>query len=219
VLDPVVCIVTVKGHSWVDGRVDAVLAALGEFGMSMSRVAAAELIDERVHWVATQMRVTPAAARRYLTDEAIAGLAESIAVSAAHETPGADVIAAPRTCQVPVALLGRCVAALAEAIQVRLAERDDVDHLRTMVQQLAQALSAVGQVVADQPGEIGDTDLVVMLPPGPLHRAARYLEAAAALADDGFIPPAFDPTEADSLADAFRQDAASLRTLASLGEL
>ena len=33
---------------WVDGRVDVLLAALHDLGMSVSRAAAAELIGERV---------------------------------------------------------------------------------------------------------------------------------------------------------------------------
>jgi hypothetical protein len=37
--------------SWVDGRVDALLTALHELGMSASRTAATELIHERVRWV------------------------------------------------------------------------------------------------------------------------------------------------------------------------
>ena len=34
--------------SWVDGRVDTLLAALHDLGMSISRAAATELINERV---------------------------------------------------------------------------------------------------------------------------------------------------------------------------
>jgi hypothetical protein len=64
--------------SWVDGRVDALLAALHEFGMSVSRAAAMELIHEHVQWVSSQMGISPTAARRYLTDEALADLARTI---------------------------------------------------------------------------------------------------------------------------------------------
>lgn len=47
---------------WIDARVDVLLTELSDLGMSMSRVAAAELIRERVEWVATQMRIGKAAA-------------------------------------------------------------------------------------------------------------------------------------------------------------
>src|SRR5665811_2620201 len=131
------------------------------------------------------MGISPAAARRYLTDDALADLARTMAFSVADETPGADVIESARTAAVPLPILGRCIAGLAEAIQIRLRERDDVDHLRTTVAQLAHALSAVGQVTADAtsaaeiPG--GATQAVVMMPPGLVNRAARYLVAAAVL--------------------------------------
>ena len=58
--------------AWTEGRVDALLAALDSYGMSMSPAAAEDLIVERVDAVAQLMRATKATARRYLTDEAIA---------------------------------------------------------------------------------------------------------------------------------------------------
>lgn len=64
-----------RRRSWLDGRVDVLLAALDEHGMDTSRVAASELIQERVEWVAAHMGITPATARRYLTDEAVRDLA------------------------------------------------------------------------------------------------------------------------------------------------
>ena len=197
---------------WVDGRVDVLLAALHDLGMSVSRAAAAELIGERVRWVSSQMDISPAAARRYLTDDALADLARAMVISLADETPGADVTESARTAAVPLLILGRCVAGLAEAIQIRLRELDDIDHLRTTVSQLAQALSAIGQVTSDQiPNPASRPAGVVMMPPGLVNRAARYLEAAATLVNDGVLPEDFNSTHASELADTFLQDAASLR--------
>ena len=197
--------------TWVDGRVDVLLAALHELGMSASRAAAIELIHERVQWVSAQMRISPAAARRYLTDDALTSLAQTMALSLADETPGADVIESARTASVPVPVLGRCIAGLAEAVQVRLRERDDVEHLRVTVAQLAQALSAIGQVTADHPAGPQAGTAAVMMPPGLINRAARYLEAAAALVRDGIRPENFSAAHAGQLAETFRKDAASLR--------
>lgn len=197
---------------WVDGRVDVLLAALHDLGMSVSRASAAELIGERVRWVSSQMDISPAAARRYLTDDALADLARAMVISLADETPGADVTESARTAPVPLLILGRCVAGLAEAIQIRLRELDDIDHLRTTVSQLAQALSAIGQVTSEQiPNPTTGAAGVVMMPPGLVHRAARYLEAAATLVNDGVLPEDFNSTHASELADTFLQDAASLR--------
>ena len=199
--------------TWVDGRVDALLAALHDLGMSASRAAATELIHERVQWVSSQMGISPAAARRYLTDDALADLARTLVISLADETPGADVIESARTAAVPLPILGRCIAGLAEAIHIRLRERDDIDHLRTTVTQLAQALSAIGQVTSDHtPDPAGRAAAVVILmPPGLVNRAARYLEAAAILVHQGVLPEDFSTTHAGQLAATFMQDAASLR--------
>jgi len=198
--------------TWVDRRVDALLAALHDLGMSASRAAATELVHERVRWVSSQMGISPAAARRYLTDDVLADLARTLVISMADETPGADVTESARTAAVPLPILGRCIAGLAEAIQIRLRERDDIDHLRTTVVQLAQALSAIGQVTSDHaPDHAGRAATLVMMPPGLVNRAARYLEAAATLVHDGVLPEDFNTTHAGQLAATFLQDAASLR--------
>lgn len=205
-----------RRQTWLDGRVDALLAALDEFGMDVSRVSASELIQERVEWVAAHMRVTPATARRYLTDEAVRGLARTVVMTVADEAPGADVLSSPRTAAVPVPVLGRCIAGLSEAIVLRLAERDDLDHVRGTTAQLAQALSALGQVIADQHGTSDTvasiTGPVVLAPPALLNRAARYLHAAAAIVRDyGVLPDRFDASRAAQLADTFEADALAVR--------
>jgi hypothetical protein len=95
-------------------------------------------------------------------------------------------------------VLGRCIARLSKAIVLRLAERDDLDHVRATTAQLAQALSAIGQVIAGQhaTGDIvaGIAGPGVPAPPALLNRAARYLEAAPAMVrDEGVLPEGFDP--------------------------
>ncbi len=200
--------------SWVEGRVDVLLAALSDLGMSVSRAAAADLIHDRVQWVSSQMRISPAAARRYLANDELVGLARTMVISFADETPGADVIEAPRSSPLPLPIFGRCVAGLGEAIQIRLRERDEIEHLRTTIAQLAHALSALGQVAAELASETsppgGRTD-VVMMPPGLLNRAARYLEATASLVNEGVLPEDFSASNADQLAATFLHDAGSLR--------
>lgn len=206
-------------RTWLDGRIDVLLAALGDYGMDASRTSAAELIEERVEWVSTHMRITPVSARRYLTDDALRELAQTMVVSVADEAPGADVLASPRTAALPIATLGRAVAGLAEAIVLRLGERDEVEHVRTTTAQFAQTLSALGQVSADHQSDRSVTGVagpVIMCPPALLNRAARYLETAAALVrDQGVVPADFDPARAAELADTFARDAAALRYYAA----
>jgi len=101
-------------------------------------------------------------------------------------------------------------------IVLRLAERDDLDHVRTTTAQLAQALSALGQVIADQPGASGTmagiVGPVLLAPPALLNRAARYLQAAAAIVrDNGVLPDQFDAAHAAQLADTFEADALAVR--------
>ncbi|HEY3514603.1 MAG TPA: hypothetical protein VGL36_35815 [Kribbella sp.] len=203
--------------SWVDSRVDMLLAALDDLGMSVSRAAATELLQERVRWVSSQMGISPSAARRYLTDDALTELARSMVVEFADETPGADVIESARTAAVPLPIVGRCIAGLAEAIQIRLRELDDIEHLRTTVAHLAQTLSAFGQIAAVQAPAPAGGATVVMMPPGLINRAARYLEAAASLVNEGVLPEDFNAAHAGQLAATFTKDAASLRYCA--GEL
>lgn len=202
-------------QTWVDGRVDVLLAALHQLGLSASRAAATDLIHERVRWVSSQAGVSPATARRYLTDQALDALAQTLAFSLVEETPGADVLEASPTAGVALPLLGRCIAGLAEAIQVRLHELDDIDHLRVTVAQLAHTLSAIGQLAAtSDSGQSEDTadTMVIKLPPGLIHRAARYLDTAATLVTAGVLPDGIRPTDLDHLADTFRRDATNLRT-------
>ena len=210
---------------WTQGRVDALLAALDTYGMVMSRAAAEDLITERVDAVAQLMRTTKATARHYLTDEAIAGMAESIAFSLAEESPGAELYDAPRTAAVPVNVVGRMVAGLAEACQVRFAERDDPEHSETRVTELVKCLSVLGTITSTEPtraaagadGIAGESaDVTMAFPPALLRRVARYLDAAATAAEDGATPPGFDGRPGQ-LAQVFRDDATVLRILAEAG--
>src|SRR5664279_121779 len=94
-------------------------------------------------------------------------------------------------------------------IQIRLRERDDIDHLRTTVGQLAHALSALGQVTADATpapdndtsrASAGDGQPVVMMPPGLVNRATRYLELAAVLVTTACCPRTSTPRTRSSWA-------------------
>ncbi len=84
--------------------------------LSQQTRTSAELICERVEWVSSQMRPTPATAKRYLADDALSDLARRRVVSFADEAPGADLLAAARSVALPLNVLGRCVAGLSEAL-------------------------------------------------------------------------------------------------------
>ncbi|MEV5003939.1 hypothetical protein [Nocardioides sp. LML1-1-1.1] len=202
-------------RSWRDKRIDDLLEAVSELGMTMSRAAAGEVLDERVAYVAEHMRVTEVTARRYLTDEALAGLARTIVFGFVDETPGADLMGAPRTAAVPVRFAGRVFAGLGEVVRILLVERNDLEHTRDRVAQLAHAQSCFGLLVHDQVATTGFYDEPsVQMPPALLLRMARILETAADLVEGGLIGYQADPTESAGLPEAFRRDVQLMRTMA-----
>lgn len=114
---------------------------------------------------------------------------------------------------VSLPLLGRCIAGLAEAIHVQLAQNDD-EAVRTRVRHLSQTLSMLGQLIAEADGSAPAPDTVA-IPPAVLLRVARYLDNAAdQVSAEGLLPAEFDPQHADQLAATFHRDAIRLRTIA-----
>ena len=90
------------------------------------------------------MRVTPRTTRSYLTDEAISGFVQSMAFEFVEATPGADLLTATRDATIPMQLASQAMAGLAEAVRIRLVEREDLEHVRVVVTQLAQAQASLG---------------------------------------------------------------------------
>ncbi len=103
--------------------------------MHLDRQRAGELITGQVRAVAALMGVTEASARSYLDDEIIKDTARRMLFGVADERPGADLMEAPRTVPLPLALVGITVAARAEAMQVRAAN-EPPDHLRDVIHHL-----------------------------------------------------------------------------------
>lgn len=183
--------------------------------MTMSRAAVGDLLDERVQFVANQMRVTPATARTYLSEEALVGMAREIVFGFVDETPGADLMSAPRTAAVPVRFLGRVVAGLGEVQRILMVERDDLEHTRDRVAQIAHTQSHLGLLLTDQVATIDFYDEPsVQMPPALLLRVARSLETAADLVEAGLIGYEAAPQESAGLPTAFRRDVDLLRTMA-----
>ena len=161
------------------------LEELAASGMHLDRQRAGELITGQVRAVATLMRVPEATARTYLDDnEIIKDMARRMLFQVACERPGADLMEAPRTVPLPLALVGITVAALAEAMQVR-AVNEPPDHLRDVITTYAQALSGLGQITADSALRQAGNPAGILFPPSLLRRAARYISGAADLAASG----------------------------------
>ena len=164
-------------RTWLDSKIDVFLEELAASGMHLDRQRAGELITGQVRAVATLMRVTEATARGYLGDEIIKDMARRMLFQVAGERPGADLMGAPRTVPLPLALVGITVAALAEAMQVRAAN-EPPGHLGDVIATYAQALSGFGQVTAGaaRTGRRPGRDPVpagVAAPCGQVHRRRR----------------------------------------------
>ena len=119
-------------RTWPGSKIDVFLEELAGSGMHLDRRRAGELITGQVRAVAALMRVTGATARTYLDDETIKDMARRMLFEVAGERPGADLMEAPRTVPLPLALVGITVAALAEAMQVRAAN-EPPDRLRDVI--------------------------------------------------------------------------------------
>jgi hypothetical protein len=153
----------VPRRTWLDSKIDVFLEELAASGMHLDRHRAGELITGQVRAVATLMRVTGATARSYLGDEIIKNMARRMLFEFAGERPGADLMEAPRTVPLSLALVGITVAALAEAMQVRAANEPS-DHLGDVITTYAQTLSGLGQITAGAAPEQAGNPAEILFP-------------------------------------------------------
>ena len=142
-------------------------------------------------------------------------MARRMLFEVAGERPGADLMEAPRTVPLPLALVGITVAALAEAMQVRAAN-EPPDHLGDVITTYAQTLSGFGQITAGAAPEQAGDPAEILFPPALLRRAARYISGAADLAaNGGKLPDGIPETARNQLAATLRRDADGLIAIAS----
>src|SRR5260370_26610487 len=146
----------VPRRTWLDSKIDVFLEELAASGMHLDRQRAGELITGQVRAVAALMSVTGATARTYLGDEIVKDMARRMLFEVAGERPGADLMEAPRTVPLPLALGGITVASLAEAMQVRAANEPPAD-LGNVITTYAPTLAGFGRTAADAgPGPAGN---------------------------------------------------------------
>jgi len=207
----------VPRRTWLDSKIDVFLEELAASGMHLDRQRAGELITGQVGAVATLMSVTGATARTYLGDEIIKDMARRMLFEVASERPGADLMEAPRTVPLPLALVGIAVAALAEAMQVRAAN-EPPGHLGDVITTYAQTLSGLGQVTAGAAPEHAGNPAGILFPPALLRRAARYISGAADLAaNGGKLPDGVPETARSQLVATLRRDADGLIAITATG--
>jgi hypothetical protein len=207
----------VPRRTWLDSKIDVFAEELAASGMHLDRQRAGELITGQVRAVATLMSITEAAARGYLGDEIVKDMARRMLFEVAGEQPGADLMEAPRTVLLPLALVGITVAALAEALQVRAANEAPA-HLGDVITTFAQVLSGFGQITAGAAAGQAGNPAGILFPPALLRRAARYISGAADLAaNDGKLPDGIPETARSQLAATLRRDADGLIAITTVG--
>ena len=189
----------VPRRTWLDDKIDVLLEELAASGMHLDRQRAGELITGQVRAVATLLRVTEATARTYLGDEITKEMARRMLLfEVAGEQPGADLMEAPRTVPLPLALVGITVAALAEAMQVRAAN-EPPGHLGDVITTYAQTLSGLGQITADAAPEQAGNPAEILFP----QRCCAVRPGTSA------APPTWPRTAANSRTGFPRRHAAS----------
>jgi hypothetical protein len=141
--------------------------------------------------------------------EALRELARQAAVALADEQPGANLHQQPRTVPMSLQVLGRSVAALAEAAHLRELNADEVG-----VHGALEMISLFAQLLHELPEASSGP---VFLPRAALTRTTRLLDATAQMIYDGAVMAHEIPVDAGpALAEAFARDAGTLRAL--LGE-
>ena len=158
---------------WVDERAQFLIDLLGERGLTISLQASRVLVVDQVEQVRQQTGVSERTARAYVTDAALAAMADSIAFSLVEEFPGADLHTLPRTVRMPVTLAGRTLSALSESLLLYVEHGPGDSIADTPLRELTVMLSLLGLFIAEGDGSM------VAVPPAFLIRAARKLDTAA----------------------------------------
>jgi len=187
---------------------DVVIDELASFGLVSLRAHVTELIRDRLAAVMKALDIGEQSARRYLEEEDLRELAREAAVKLADEQPGANLYDQPRKIPASLQTIGRSIAALAEAAQVRVLNADAVGAHGAL-----QLMSLLGQFLHGIPAEPPGP---VLLPQAMLTRSARLLEATAQMVREGsLVSPDIAVDEVPALAEAFARDAGMLRALVS----
>jgi len=196
---------------WIDSKVDLMQQVVDELGMVADRAALETVLRERVEAVAAQIGISSTSARRYFNDETVKEMARSMVVAFAEERPGADLSDAERDVMLPLRTAGLAGFALAEALRIRLAN-ESPENAVVSARYHATALSLHGLYLT----EAGASSFVPVTFAWLL-RAARYIEQAAVILDDGGVLADESPIDPAHIADRLREDATKLRSAAENG--
>lgn len=195
-------------HTWIDSRADVLLAALKEFGLTVSREQAVTQVREHLAFVAGQLRVTEKTARNYITDEVVRAQAAAVARSLAEEAPGADPGQLDPTHTVPITLVGKTIAGLAIVATLihhpeqpgnDIADRLNAEQVADLLVMWGASISRAGAPVAE-----------VRVHSALIHRTIRELRNGVHRIDSGARPrDDGDPAELRTALDGNADDLAA----------
>lgn len=168
---------------WLRTLADGLVDNVHSRGMTLTPGAAESLLTERISAIAATLHITERSARAYIDQEALKGLAESLVSSFADEAPGVDLLSTPRDAGLPVPVVGRLFAALAQCAHC-FASYADVDEAlsRSREHEVTELISMLGLIQSDHDG--GD---LVFAPRALFIRISRILEVTAELTEDTSI--------------------------------
>jgi hypothetical protein len=179
-------------------------AAAGE-GMVVDPGDARQIISEWVDRAAEAQGVTRRTALGRLDEAMVRDLVFEAVLGRIDEAPGADIYNRERTTVVPIPVLGRTIAASAEAARELVNIADD--RALQMLRELAESMSLLGQMIAGT-----DDDQSVMIHEALGNRIAYSLEVAADwIGVDGALDSGVSRAD---LSRTLRRDARVLRELA-----
>ncbi len=191
--------------TWLDRSTDTFLDELHQLGLVVTRAQAASHIRGRLAWVSAALRVTEQSARRYVDDEVLRDLARSAAMELAEERPGVSLVGEERNIPVPMAILGRVIAGLAEAAHLR-SENGDAAGVGTVM----GIVSAIGLILEDECAGLPNS---ILLPQAALARCARLLAVTGEMVRGGATRDDLASEVNAGLPQAFDRDVQVLRGL------
>ena len=169
---------------WLRTAATGLVASLKRRGITLTEAAAADVVADRLAAVAAALHISERAARAYIDQEALDGMAEALVESVSDEAPGADLLALPRDGALRVSGIGRLFAGLAQCAHFFSSTYSEVDELLSLERsaEIMELISVLGLVQAGY--KAGDA---VFAPRALFIRISRILDSVADLTADAEV--------------------------------
>lgn len=162
---------------WLQTLANGLVAKVADRGMTLTVAGAEAILIDRIRAVAATLQISERAARAYIGQDDLDGMAGGLAESVADEAPGADLLKLPCDAALRVSGIGRLFAALAQCADF-FAAYADIDEALSRARgiEITDLIGILGLVQARH--ETGD---VVFAPRAVFVRISRILGGVADL--------------------------------------